>query len=108
MTEMQELSKSIAETLCHLEMIFPLAFFDILMHLLVHLAWEAECGPACYKWMYPSERYLRTVKGYVRNKAYPKGSIVEGYISEECLTLCTWSKCICEQRHEQKENYFYA
>jgi hypothetical protein len=35
------------------------------------------------------ERYLRTVKGYVRNKAQPKGSIAEEYIAEECLTFCS-------------------
>ena len=35
------------------------------------------------------ERYLRTLKGYVRNKACPEGSIAEGYISEECLTFCS-------------------
>ena len=37
------------------------------------------------------ERYLRTVKGYVKNKAYPEGSIAEGYIVEECLTFCSKS-----------------
>ena len=26
----------------------------------------------------------------MRNKACPEGSIVEGYISEECLTFCSW------------------
>ena len=40
--------------------------------------------------MYPVERYLCTLKGYVRNKAQPKGSIVEGYIAEECMTF--WSR----------------
>ena len=39
--------------------------------------------------MYPVERYLRTLKGYVRNKARPEGSIAEGCISEECLTFCS-------------------
>ena len=43
----------------------------------------------CYRWMYPVERYLRTTKGYVRNKAYPEGSTTEGYILEECLTFCS-------------------
>jgi hypothetical protein len=43
----------------------------------------------CYRWMYPIERYLRTLKGYVRNKAHPEGSMAEGYISEECLTFCS-------------------
>ena len=39
--------------------------------------------------MYLVERYLRTVKGYVRNKAHPEGSIAEAYIAEECLTFCS-------------------
>jgi hypothetical protein len=84
-----KLSSLIKETLCRLEMVFPPAFFDIMMHLPVHLAEEAKLGgPVSYRWMYPVERYLRTLKGYVRNKAHPEGSIVEGYISEECMTFC--------------------
>jgi hypothetical protein len=43
----------------------------------------------CYRWMYQVERYLHTLKGYVKNKAQPKGSIEEGYVSEECLTFCS-------------------
>jgi hypothetical protein len=35
------------------------------------------------------ERYLRIVKGYVRNKAHLEGFIAEGYIVEECLTFCS-------------------
>jgi len=86
---LDNLSSLIKETLCRLEMIFPPAFFDIMMHLPVHLAEEAKLGgPVSYRWMYPVERYLRTLKGYVRNKAYPEGSIAEAYISEECLTFC--------------------
>jgi hypothetical protein len=37
--------------------------------------------------MYLVEWYLRTVKGYVRNKAHPEDSIAKGYILEECLTF---------------------
>ncbi|GJU79841.1 hypothetical protein Tco_1282206 [Tanacetum coccineum] len=37
--------------------------------------------------MYPFERYMKKLKGYVRNKAKPEGSIAEGYVTEEALTF---------------------
>ncbi|XP_066358279.1 uncharacterized protein [Miscanthus floridulus] len=86
--DLDKLSSSIKDTLCRLEMVFPPAFFDIMIHLSVHLAEEAKLGGhVCYRWMYLVERYLRTVKGYVRNKALLEGSIAKGYIAEECLTF---------------------
>ncbi|XP_020979841.1 uncharacterized protein LOC107643760 isoform X3 [Arachis ipaensis] len=39
--------------------------------------------------MYPIERYMCTLKRYVRNRSRPKGSIAEGYLAEECLTFCS-------------------
>ena len=35
--------------------------------------------------MYPIERHLCRLKSYVKNKVCPEGSIVEGYIAQECL-----------------------
>jgi hypothetical protein len=88
--DIDKLSSSIKETLCQLEMLFPPTSFDIMIHLHVHLGEEAKVGgPVCYRWMYPVERYLHTVKEYVRNKAHLEGSIAEGYIVEECLTFCS-------------------
>ena len=88
--DLDKLSSSIKKTLCWLEMVFPPTFFDIMIHLLVHLAEEAKLGgPVCYRWMYPVERYLCTIKGYMRNKVHPEGSIAEAYIAEECLTFCS-------------------
>ncbi|TYK28599.1 uncharacterized protein E5676_scaffold2030G00110 [Cucumis melo var. makuwa] len=76
--------------LCKLEKIFPPAFFDVMVHLAVHLPWEARIvGPVGYNWMYPIERSLRYLKQYVRNKARPEGSIVEAYVINESLNFCS-------------------
>ncbi|GJT41207.1 hypothetical protein Tco_0941072 [Tanacetum coccineum] len=37
--------------------------------------------------MFPFERFMKKLKGYVRNKAKPEGSIAEGYVAEEALTF---------------------
>lgn len=84
------LEAQIRLTLCHLEKIFPPSFFDIMEHLPIHLAEEARiAGPVHYRWMYSIERYFLTLKKYVRNRSHPEGSIVEGYLAEECLTFCS-------------------
>ncbi|XP_068317098.1 uncharacterized protein [Pyrus communis] len=86
----KQLNSRIALTLCQLEKIFPPAFFDIMVHLPVHLADEAAlAGPVQYRWMYPIERYLQTLKRYVRNKGRPEGSIAEAYLVDECLSFCS-------------------
>ncbi|XP_012833478.1 PREDICTED: uncharacterized protein LOC105954353 [Erythranthe guttata] len=88
--DVQKMEKDIVEILCNFEMIFPPAFFDVMVHLAVHLQREALLGgPIQYRWIYPIERYLGTLKGYVRNKARPEGSIAEAYIVNECLTFCS-------------------
>jgi hypothetical protein len=89
--ELDRLDHQIAKILCKLEQVFPPSFFNVMMHLPIHLAYKAKvAGPVQYRWIYPIERYLRTLKGYVRNKARPEGSIAERYISEECMTFCSW------------------
>nr|GEZ95029.1 hypothetical protein [Tanacetum cinerariifolium] len=77
----------VVDILCDLELIYPPALFDIMIHLVIHLPLEAlEGGPISPRCMYPFERYMKKLKGYVRNKAKPKGSIAEGYVAEEALT----------------------
>ncbi|XP_016195511.1 uncharacterized protein LOC107636523 [Arachis ipaensis] len=46
-------------------------------------------GPVQFRWMYPPERYMCTLKSYVHNKSRPEGSIEEAYLAEECLTFCS-------------------
>ncbi|GJT35978.1 zinc finger, PHD-type containing protein [Tanacetum coccineum] len=78
----------VVDILCDLELIYPPALFDIMIHLVIHLPLEAlEGGPIRPRWMFPFERYMKKLKGYVRNKAKPEGSIAEGNIAEEALTF---------------------
>ena len=84
------LQKEIVITLCDLEMYFPPSFFDIMVHLVVHLVKETQlCGPAYMRWMYPAERYMKILKGYVKNRSRPEGCIAERYVVEEAIEFCT-------------------
>ena len=57
MTDLEKLQEQIVFILCKLEKIFPLAFFDVMVHLAIHLPYEARLGgPVQYQWMYPIER----------------------------------------------------
>ncbi|XP_073137452.1 uncharacterized protein [Henckelia pumila] len=87
---LEQLEESIAETLCMLERYFPPAFFTISVHLTIHLAREARlCGPVHFRWMYPFERFMKTLKGYVKNRARPEGCIAEGYLADERMRFCS-------------------
>ncbi|XP_030479230.1 uncharacterized protein LOC115696468 [Cannabis sativa] len=76
--------------LCKMESIFPPAFFDIVIHLVLHFPEEAILGgPIFMRWMYLFERYMKKLKNYVGNKARPEGSIEESYVVDEALTFCS-------------------
>ncbi|XP_060202723.1 uncharacterized protein LOC132631141 [Lycium barbarum] len=84
------LEAEIRETVSQLERIFPLCFFDIMVHLGIHLPNELRLGgPVQGRWMYPPERFMCRFKSYVRNKNHVEGSIAEAYLVEECLNLCS-------------------
>ncbi|XP_043714991.1 uncharacterized protein LOC122663380 [Telopea speciosissima] len=88
--DFKRLGESVGITLSNMEKLFPPSFFDIMVHLIIHLAHEAIlAGPVQYRWMYPIERFLKQLKDYVRNLSRPEGSIAEGYIGDECLTFCS-------------------
>ncbi|VVA40801.1 PREDICTED: transposase, partial [Prunus dulcis] len=70
---------------------FPPSFFDIMVHLVVHLVREVRlCGPVYFRWMYPFERYMKVLKGYVQNRTRPEGCIAERYIAEEAVEFCIY------------------
>ena len=69
-------------------MYFPPAFFNIMVHLIVHLVREIKCcGPIYLQWMYPIERYMKILKGYIKNIHCLEASIVEGYIAKKLLNF---------------------
>ncbi|XP_070009781.1 uncharacterized protein [Nicotiana sylvestris] len=89
LSDLEKLQDQIVLTLCYLEILFPPSFFTVMVYLTIHLVDEViQGGPVHYRWMYFVERLLSHFKSLVGNKAQPEGSIAEGYIVEEALTLC--------------------
>jgi hypothetical protein len=89
-TTVEELTEETNVTMCMLERVFPPSFFDVMTHLPIHLVEQLGiCGPMHTRWMYPMERYLKTLKRYVRQCAQPEGSMSHGYIMKEALGFCT-------------------
>jgi hypothetical protein len=69
-----------------LEKEFPLAFFDIMTHLLLHVVEEQDvCEPIHNYWMYPMERMMKVLKGYVHNMSQLEGSMVKGSVLDETM-----------------------
>ena len=61
-----------------------------MLYLIVHLTREVRlCGLVYLRWMHPFERFMKVLKGYVRNRNRLEGCIVECYIVEEALEFCT-------------------
>ena len=101
--DLEQLYLDIITTLCKLEMIFPPSLFDIMMHLPVHLSFEALLGgPVQYRWMYPIEQYMGTMKRYLRNKNHPEASISESYLVNESISLC--ARYLEEEDQERAQN----
>ncbi|XP_039034840.1 uncharacterized protein LOC120171121 [Hibiscus syriacus] len=85
-----KLQSDIVLTLCLLEKYFPPSFFNVMIHLMVHLVREVRlCGPVHFRWMYPFERYIKKLKDYVQNHNRPEGCIAECYVAEEALEFCS-------------------
>jgi hypothetical protein len=67
-------------------MYFPPAFFDISDHFTTHFIKEIKLlGPMFLHQMYVYERCNDILKSFIRNRAYPEGSIVQGYCTEEVM-----------------------
>jgi hypothetical protein len=65
---LESLEKRHYETLCFLEMYFPLAFFDISVHFTTHLIKEIKLlGPVFLHQVYAYERFNGILKSFIRN-----------------------------------------
>ena len=59
-----------------------------MVNVAIHLPEEAlHCDPVHMRWMYPFERYLGTLKYFVKNRAKSESSLAEAYVVEEALTF---------------------
>ena len=75
--------------LCELEMYFLPAFFDVMVHLLVHIVEDIiQLGPTFLHNVMLFERMNGAIKGFVRNMSRPEGSIIQGYLMHECVSFC--------------------
>jgi hypothetical protein len=87
---LKQMKDDIVIILCKMEKVFSSAFFDVMIHLALHLPREAELGgPVQTCWMYPFKRELGRYKKWTRNKARPEGCIAECYLAEESLIFCS-------------------
>ena len=90
LSDMPALQTYVAETCALLEIHFPLAFFNVIEHLPLHLPRELYwCGLVHARWMYNVEMYPGHLKSLLRNKARPEGSMAMGYMYEEALGFVT-------------------
>jgi Domain of unknown function (DUF4218) len=84
------LQKDISVTLCELEMFLPSSFFDIMVHLTIHLVREIRmCGSIFLHYMYPFEREMGQLKVLVQSRSKPEGSIVVGKLDEQVIEYYT-------------------
>lgn len=57
--DLEKLEVVLPITMCNLEHIFPPAFFNIIVHLVINLVEESKiAGPVQYQWMYSTERWV--------------------------------------------------
>jgi hypothetical protein len=85
-SKLDGLRKEIRVTMYQLKMCFPPSFIDIMEHYMIHLVDRIfVVGPSYMHYMYPYERYMIVMKGYVHNRAHPEGSIIEGYTTKEVI-----------------------
>jgi hypothetical protein len=76
-SDMETLEADIAKTLSFLETVFLPSFFDIMVHLMVHLPAQAKiAGLAHFRSMWPTERYFSNAYCGIANKNHVRYAIM--------------------------------
>jgi len=87
--ELKKLLDDLIHTLTRLEMHLPPTFFDMSVHLIVHLVCQIQLlGPNFLHQMFPFERLMSVLRKYVQNRYMLEGCMVEGWSIEEALEFC--------------------
>ena len=88
-SKLEKLQIKLLKALCLFEQYYPPSFFNIMVHLIVHLIREVRLErPVYFCSMYPFERLMKVLKGYIWNQNRPEGCIVESYIVEKAIEFC--------------------
>ncbi|XP_075636910.1 uncharacterized protein LOC142609180 [Castanea sativa] len=104
-SDLEKLKGRILLILSQFKKYFPPTFFDVMVHLTIHLPREAILkGPVQYRWMYPIERFLGMLKRFVSNRARPEGSIAKAYILKECINFSSLYLDGAETVHNGRES----
>ena len=89
LTDLDIWEKEIVIILCQLQMYFPPSFFDVMVHLTVHLVMEIKlCGPVYLRNQWAFERQMKTYKGYVKNAYRPEACIAERHLYDDAMAYC--------------------
>ncbi|KAL6138282.1 hypothetical protein ACLB2K_063565 [Fragaria x ananassa] len=78
-SDVRSLQEDIVYIMCKLERIFPPTFFDIMIHIMIHLPEQVLLTSPATGGFQEEEQ----------NKRFPEGSITSGYIQAECVTYCS-------------------
>jgi hypothetical protein len=75
---------SAVEAVCLLEDTFPQSILTSQVHLLVYIIQDkAIYSPISSRWMFFLERFMKTLKDFVRQNAWPEGSMSEGWLIQK-------------------------
>jgi len=69
---------------------FAPTFLNVMTYIPMHLVEQLFiCGPMQCRWMYPTEKYMTTLKDYICKYTHLEGSIAEEYRMDDTLCFCT-------------------